>query len=152
MPLVRAYVAIDPMDTSLKYLKSVDALIGKLFCACREIVPAAFNSPQGQLTPGSIEFIPQTTPGQGMNVDVLLDIEAFDYNDRAANIDDRAEDIREALCDLFLGQSFAIWAKLVKAGWASDGTDPSFSGDMSMEAAINRAYQALWFGESRPKR
>lgn len=110
-----------------------------LFEACREVVPAGLNSPMGPLTPGSIEFDASTSGRHKyLTVDVFLEIEAFSFEDRK-NLDERAELIKVALKELFPGVTFAVWPKLVKAGWASDSTDPEFDGDMSMPAAIERA-------------
>ncbi len=113
-----------------------------LLLACREIVPAGFNSPMGQLTPGSIVFISNPTDPEGLTVDFFVEIEAFRYQDRE-NLDERAEAIKAALREVFPDVTFAVWAKLVTAGWASDSIDPEFDGDMSMEAAIKRAQHAL---------
>lgn len=118
----------------------------ELFVVCREIVPAGMHSPMGPLTPGSIEFCadPVSNPSH-ITVDAFLDIEAFDYEDRR-NLDERANNIRLGLRHLFGGRNFAVWPKLVTAGWSSDSTDPDFDGDMSMEAAIERAKQAIKAG------
>lgn len=132
MPLVRAYIS------SSYHPEVLEKLTGRLRTVCGEIVPAAFNSEQGPLTPGSIEFVPQRVSSAGLTVDVLLDIEAFDYPDRA-NIDERCAAIKSALRELFGRYTFAVWGKLVKSGWASDSGDPEFDGDMSMPAAIERA-------------
>ena len=115
----------------------------ELFVACREIVPAGFNSKMGPLTPGSIEFCadPVSNPSH-ITVVAFLYIEAFDYKDRR-DLDYRAAMIRTALRECFGSRTFAIWAKLVTAGWSSDSTDPDFDGDMSMDAAIARAKQAI---------
>ena len=115
----------------------------ELFVACREIVPAGMNSPKGPLTPGSIEFCadPVSHPSH-ITVDAFLNIEAFAYTDRR-DLDYRAAMIRTALRECFGGRNFAVWPKLVKAGWSSDSTDPDFDGDMGMDAAIKRAKLAI---------
>ncbi len=134
MPLVLARFNIDKIDDD------------HLFVACREIVPAGFNSPMGPLTPGSIKFCadPVTNPRHIVD-DAFLDIEAFDFEDRR-DLDDRAKAIKGALKECFPGCTFAIWPKLVTAGWSSDSTDPDFDGDMSMNAAIERAKLAIKAG------
>lgn len=115
----------------------------ELFFACREIVPAGMNSPMGPLTPGSIKFCADPTiDPRYIGVDAFIDIEAYDYKDRRP-LDDRASLIREALRECFPGHDFAVWPKLVTAGWSSDDSDPEFDGDMSMPAAIERAKQAI---------
>lgn len=126
MPLVRVTTTLD---------------LPKLAAACSEIVPAAFNSPQGRLSPGSIEFLGLITDKDCdvMSVDTFVEIEAFDYPDRATNLDERCSAVRQALKELFPNHTFAVWGKLVKAGWSSDSSDPEFTGDMSMEAALERA-------------
>lgn len=127
MPLTRAY-----------YRQNAGLIPDHLFEACREIVPAGLWSEMGQLTPGSIEFIAYRSSSNHLTVDVFVEIEAFAYEDRN-NLDERAENIRAALKKLFPQLTFAVWPKLVNAGWAADSTDPEFDGDMSMEAAIARA-------------
>lgn len=118
----------------------------ELFAACREIVPAGMHSPKGPLTPGSIEFCadPVSNP-RHITVDAFLAIEAFNYKDRR-DLDYRAAMMRMALSECFGGRTFAVWPKLVTAGWSSDSTDPDFDGDMSMDAAIERAKQAIKAG------
>ncbi len=140
MLLVRAYIGVDydePED-----LDGVEVFTHKLFVVCCQVVPSGFNSKMGRLTPGSIQYIPQETARQGLTVDVLLEIEAFSYEDRQ-NLDERARAIKAALKELFPDKTFAIWPKLVNAGWASDSTDPEFDGDMLMSQAVWRARQAL---------
>ena len=115
----------------------------KLFLACREVVPSGFNSPEGKLTPGSLEFdAKRSNRDSYLTVDVFIEVEAFPYEDRE-NLDERAALIQIALGDIFPGITFAVWPKLVKAGWASDSIDPEFDGDMSMVAAIERARAAI---------
>ena len=114
----------------------------ELFEACFEIVPAGFNSPMGPLTPGSIEFDSKRTErAKYLTVDVFLEIEAFPYEDRDPQR--IANDIHDALSELFPGVSFAVWSKPVEAGYASDSDDPLFDGDMSMPAAIERAREKV---------
>jgi len=135
MPLVRAH--FDKEKTEPREFGQM------LFWALREIVPSAFNSDQGPLTPGSIQFIEIDTPSYGLNVDAFVEVEAYFYEDRDNNLDVRCQLIKEALNQLFPDYTFAIWPKLVRAGYASDVSDPEFDGDMSMEAAIQRAAAAL---------
>jgi len=104
--------------------------------ACEEIVPAGLNSELGRLTPGSIEFI--STVVDNLNIDVIIVIDAVYYEDRAANIDDRAKEMKEALNATFPGFTFAVFPKLSVAGWSSDTEDPEFNGDMSMASALAR--------------
>jgi len=105
--------------------------------ACEEIIPAGLNSAQGPLTPGSIEFIP-TTVVDGLGVHVVIDVEAYSYDDRTADIEERAERIKQALSMMFPHCKFAVFLKLVVAGWSSDTEDPEFDGDMSIDAAMAR--------------
>lgn len=135
MPLVRAH-----FDKS----NSVPLRFGEmLFWALREVVPAAFNSRQGPLTPGSIEFTEIDTPSYGLNVDCFVEVEAYFYDDRDTNLDNRAEAVRLALKQILPEYTFAVWPKLVRAGWSSDVSDPDVDADMSIEAAIERAAKAL---------
>ena len=134
--MVRAYV------TSYFTQKSRSSAFGwtptqLLQFACEEIVPAGLNSKQGPLTPGSIEFIPMIVE-DGLTSEVVIDIEALDYEDRAENIEDRAEAMKNALNAIFPDVWFTVFPKLVKAGWSSDIEDPKFVDDMSIEAAIER--------------
>jgi hypothetical protein len=113
--------------------------VDNLRLACEEIIPAGFYSPAGQLSPGSIEFfaIPRG-PHDGMSTDVFIDIEAQFYEDRT-NVTKRGQAIADALKEIFPGTTFAIWPKLVIAGWVSDSVDQDSDVDMSMEAALKRA-------------
>src|SRR3989344_5151087 len=87
--------------------------------ACKEIVPAAFNSGKGHLTPGSIQFLADPIgPYSELTVDVLLVLEAFHYDDRE-DMDDRCDFVRHALEELFPNLSCAVWGKLLTAGWSS---------------------------------
>lgn len=108
-----------------------------------ELVPAALNSDMGRLTPGSIVYIGSSETNYGtdsfLTVDAFIEIESYDYQDRKANIDERCEHIRKAMEQLFPGYTFAVWGKLVTAGWSREASDPDFEGDMSMGAAIVRA-------------
>jgi hypothetical protein len=131
MPLVRIY--------HVPRLRGVD-----LYNACYEVVPAAFNSEQGPLTPGSIEFFARPLgAGDEISTSAFVEIEAYDYEDRRANLDQRAVMVKDALQQLFPGCGFAVWSKLVIAGWARDNSDPGFDGDMSMEAAVERAFAVI---------
>jgi hypothetical protein len=146
MPLVKAYFGHIPGG----YVDKRDAdtaqqgadLLDSLSRVCWEIIPAAMTSAMGPLTPGSIQFIGDATSAMAMTTDVVLEVEAYDFSDRH-NLDDRAEDIRMALRYLFPDLTFAIWVKLVRAGYASYALDPDFDGDMSMPAAIARAKRRL---------
>lgn len=134
MPLVRASA------------KTIPGLhLNSLGVALQEIVPAAFNSLEGRLTPGSIEFFGNFVPSNGvrMSTDVFIDIEAMRFDDRQANLDERTELVKSAMNNLFPRLTFAVWPKLVIAGWASDIPDPEFFGNMSMDAAMQRASEAL---------
>lgn len=128
MPLVKA-----------KIRPGVEITADSLFLACRQVVPAGMNSAMGRLTPGSIEFDAAfAAKDEYLTVDVFVEVEAFPFEDRE-NLDERAERIQVALIGIFPGQTFAVWPKLVKAGWASDNTDSEFDGDLSMPAAKVRA-------------
>lgn len=131
MPMVRVYLSPKFTDQ-----------ISHLQYACEEIVPAGLNSKKGPLTPGSIEFIP-TAVEQGLTIDVVVDIEAYKYKDRHKTIEQRTARMRRAFNQLFPGYTFAVFSKLVTAGWSSDTQDSTFDGDMSMKAAIERYEQRL---------
>lgn len=132
MPLVRA-----------RYTPRFNHQVADLREVCREIVPAAFNSEKGRLTPGSIEFLADPIRSQSqLTVDVLLELEAFHYDDRE-DMDDRCDYVRRAVEELFPNFSCAVWGKLVTAGWSSPSSDPEFDGDMSMPAALERARAAI---------
>lgn len=47
---------------------------------------------------------------------------------------------------IFPDVTFAVFPKLVKAGWSSDTEDPEFDGEMSLEAAIARYKQRTGHG------
>lgn len=127
MPLVRVFA-------------NTDVDLFDFNAACSEIIPAGMNSPMGPLTPGSvqIEGRHKVPSKDDFMVDVFVEIEAYDYEDRDANLDDRCNAIKEAFNTLFPDLTFAVWGKLVRAGWASDVSDPDFDGEMSMEAAVKR--------------
>jgi hypothetical protein len=137
MPLVHAYVG--PRFDRADALKR----------ACWQIVPAAYSTEQGPQNPGSIFFLHHATTyaddmmgDDGLAIDVLLDVEAYDLPDRA-DTEGRAAAIKDALTELFPGFRFAVFLKLVKAGYASDVPDPDFDGDLSMPAAITRAREVI---------
>jgi hypothetical protein len=96
----------------------------------------------GKLSPGCIEFIDQNV-SFGLNVDVAIEIEAYDYPDRAENIEERAETIRAVLHSFMPDYTFMIWLKLVKAGFASDVKDEESDCSMHMEDAIARAKRII---------
>ncbi len=132
------------MPFVLGYYKADEISVVDLKIAYRELVPAAFHSPQGPLTPGSIEArIKKQTEEDDINVGVFTKVEAYDLPDRAENLQERAEMLEAALDELFPGVGFGVWACLVKAGWASDTDDPDFDGDMSMTAAVARVREML---------
>ena len=136
MPLVRAVIS-----RSYEASKLVASDLGY---ALSEIVPAALNSEQGELTPGSIEFmVRRAHDGDRLTVDVFVEVEAFHYDDRDENLQERTTLIQEGLKEMFPSLTFAVWCKLVNAGWASDSTDPEFDGDMSIGAALNRVADTL---------
>jgi hypothetical protein len=140
MPLVHAYVACRWGTWWHPLSKGIGALPGKLLVACDEVIPAALNSVEGPLTPGSIEFIPHLVYHKGLKeIDVLITVEAYDYADRVQNIESRAEAIRVSMEMLIPGKKFAVWISPCNAGWSSRTSDPDFVGDMSMRAAFERA-------------
>lgn len=139
MPMVHAYVM--PYFNQRFMFSSKDMKpLQLLQYACEEIIPAGLTSEQGPLTPGSIEFIP-TTVAEGLTINVVIDIEAYFYEDRAADIEERAEAMKSAFNAIFPDVTFAVFPKLVTAGWSSDTEDPEFDGDMSIEVAIERYKQ-----------
>lgn len=137
--MVNAYVT--PYFNLLFMLSKKDLTpVQLLQNACQEIIPAGLNSKQGPLTPGNIEFIP-TTVEEGLAVDVVIGIEAYYFEDRAADIEERAESMKRAFNAVFPGVKFAVFPKLVIAGWSSDTSDTEFNGDMTMDAAFKRYEQ-----------
>jgi hypothetical protein len=121
------------------FLEEIDDL-GEVL---EELVPGALNTEKGRLTPGSIElFAFRRGVHDRASNDVLVDIEACYYDDRAP-AEKRAETIQRALSGLFPNNTFAVWLKLVNAGWASDVHDPDFDGDLSFKAALERAMSRL---------
>lgn len=126
MPLVKAYVSFKSKIPELTLLRY-----------CKEIVPAGLNSTEGPLTPGSIIFIYQPVD-YGIETDAVIEIEAYDFEDRSVDREERANSIREALKKLMPDKKFAIWIRLTKAGYSSDVSDSDSKDDMSMEAAIKR--------------
>jgi hypothetical protein len=145
MPMVRAYV-MTYFDQHFRSSKTDKTSLQLLEHACKEIVPAGLNSKLGPLTPGSIEFISMTVES-GLGINVVIDIEAYDYEDRAVDIEKRAAAMKKAFKAIFPAFTFAVFPKLVKAGWSSDTDDPEFDGDMSIEAAIERYYQKTGHGQ-----
>ncbi len=118
-------------------------VVGHLRPVCQEIVPAALNTKLGKLTPGSIVYIDHTGAEADLGgVDIMVDVEAYDYPDRGP-AEQRAEVIRKALEGLFPGYVFAVWVKLLNAGWSSGESEPGLDDDMSMRAAIDRARYAI---------
>lgn len=142
MPLVRVYVGNDVDDGNFIDVDQLEETADDVFDACNEVVPAGVSSDMGPLAPGCIQYFPELTKRKGMTVDVFVEIEAYEHEDRM-NVDERAEEIKKALSELFPRLTFAVWLKLVKAGYASDSTDPKFNGDMSMNAAVQRARMEL---------
>lgn len=124
---------------NVRYKQRRDLDVDKIQVACSEIVPAGLHTEgEGSLSPGSIEFFASPLSRYDrMNVDVFLDIEAYDLPSRHP-AEARANQIKEALKELFPGFAFAIMIKLVTHGWTSDAEDIDYSGDMSMVAAIAR--------------
>lgn len=136
MPLVQVFA--NPHTVGEDHVKDWFRL------ALWEIVPSALNSEQGPLTPGSIAYAAAWIENtKGLTVDAFIRVEAFYYDDRAANLDVRAELIGQAMEELFSGKTFAVWPVLVTAGWYRKQPDPNFDGDMSMPAALNRARHNL---------
>ena len=136
MPMVRAYINPSFHQRFMNASSGMTAL-QLLRIACEEIIPAGLDSEMGHLTPGSIEFIP-TVVSEGLAQDVVVDIEAYYYDDRFETIEQRAENMKNAFNTIFTFTTFAVFPKLVDAGWSSDTDDPKFDGDMSMKAAIER--------------
>ena len=104
--------------------------------ACEEIVPVGMNSPMGPLAPGDIVYVP--TMIDSLKFDVVFDVEAFRYDDRLYNLDDRSTAMKAAFEEIFPGCSIAMHPKLVLSAWLSDTEDSKFNGPMTMEAAIER--------------
>lgn len=140
MPLTRVIIAQDKMVE-----RGGESVTEMLFTACCEIIPAGISSAEAPLTPGSIVYLPGQGLRRHLTVDVFVEIEAYYTVDRFANLDERSATIGRALTDLFQpeGLSFAVWPKLVIAGWWREQPDPAFQGDMSMPAAIERAREDL---------
>ena len=118
--------------------------VDNLRIACSELVPAAFHCLEGQLSPGSIEFFALPSESHdSMHCDVFVAVEAYHYEEREHDLDERTKRLHSLLKELFTDITFAVWPKLVTAGWASDVPDLDFDGDMSMGAAFGRAYFLL---------
>lgn len=105
--------------------------------ACREIVPAGFNSAMGPTVPGGVDFVPAVVLNGALKSHVVIKIEADYHADRAANIESRIRMIKEALNVLFPSWKFSVYVVFVD-GWSSDIEDPTLDIDMSMDAAIKR--------------
>ncbi len=143
MPIVRAYVGTDPQSALVK-AQTFDNFTDAVYRAVQEVVPSAFNSPEGPVAPGQIEFMAFSVSGKALKADVLVEVEAYDFPDRYKNIDRRCKEVKEGLKKIFTGKSFSVWGKLVKAGMAAGDTSVrDYRGDMSMEAAIKRAREAI---------
>ncbi|MCX6728988.1 MAG: hypothetical protein NTV39_04475 [Candidatus Saccharibacteria bacterium] len=143
MPFVQAFIACDAGTWRKPVFKGPKDLEDRLLIANNEIVPAALNSPMGPLTPESIEFVPIYVLRRGLNVDVVIKIEAGFYEDRNANIAKRSKSIEASLRMLLPDTSFAVMTELKEFVWNSQTPDPSFDGDMSMQAAFQRAANQL---------
>ena len=138
MPLVRIYMrpGCEISDDHLEL-------------ASEEIVPACYHTKRHPLTPGSIQFVKPVRDCSGLKDDVFVETVGFFYHDRAEIIDEeRAPLMGRAFEELFPGVTFAVWPTLVTAGYWADSVDPSFDGDMSMPAAIERARAAI--GAAQP--
>ncbi|MEX2033517.1 MAG: hypothetical protein WD889_03110 [Candidatus Colwellbacteria bacterium] len=132
MPLVR-----------VRYVPEFAEQVGDLKKVLRHVVPAGYSSEDGLLTPGSIIFI--ADPAQShdeLTVDVFVEAEAY-FKPKRTDIEERSKLIGEALEEIFPGTTFAVWPKLVNAGWFRRTEDPEFEGDLSMPAAIERAEAAI---------
>lgn len=127
------------------YYNSDKISAAELKIALRELVPAAFNcTGEGALTPGSIEArIKKQNKEDDFNVDTFVSVEAYDLDERRANLQDRSDDLQTWLKKLFPNVSFACWPKLVRAAWTSDSPDEDFDGPMAMEHAYARAFVEL---------
>lgn len=147
MPLVR--VTIDPHPSGVALLRSTyspEQLLSALRHACKEIVPAGMTSLSKPIMPGDIQFLPNVSRLDGsLSVNALIEIEALWREDRQ-NLDERAQNILEALRELFPRETFDIWITLVRAGVAGDNV-MALQGDfdMSMEAAIERVRTTLGY-------
>lgn len=130
MPVVRAYIIRGSSVVTSDLLRNF----------CSEIIPASLNSADGPLAPGSIVFISSIVEARGMGFDVVINVKAQYYLDRARNIDERTADILRYLHEWFGSKpQFHVCVELVTAGWASDSRDTAdFDGDMSLEAAYRR--------------
>jgi len=110
---------------------------------CRQLIPAVYSTDKHPVTPGSIVWTPPVTNSNSLEVNVFIESEGYYYPERAEIIEDRAKELRAAFAELFHGYTFAVWPKLVHAGWDADYSDPDFKGDLSMAAAIERARKAM---------
>jgi hypothetical protein len=85
----------------------------------QEIIPNRLSSPQGILKVGDIECIFQKSSHLN-DVDILIDIEAVKYKDRARNQNERARLILEDLAKAMPDYKSAVWLKLIpNAIWVS---------------------------------
>ncbi len=127
MPIVYAYLPDGKNGVSHHALKRF----------CDQMIPAALNSPQGPLCPGSVIFIPTFADMPAGSYATIV-VEAQRYDDRAAKIDEIAANIASYLKLFLRGANFNLQVKLVDAGWVFASKAPPFKGDMSLEAAWDR--------------
>lgn len=117
--------------------------------AIREIVAAALHVDpevgEGQLTPNDIIVMHQVT--DEIETDILLVIEAFPYPERQKNIDERSELILSVLDDYIFEKQYTFAVAITPlSSWVSSAKDvePAFEGEMTMEAAFNRALTQIF--------
>lgn len=136
MPLVDAYFG--------QKVSSRAGVIAGIRNACMEFIPAALNSPMAPLGPGGISFFPHAMQSVAhMGADVELKVVARDVEDRCADLNERAEQIRMWLKGCYPDYSFSVSVILVKMGWASSSPEPEPHQDMSMAAAKKRWEKSL---------
>lgn len=142
MPIVKVYTGPFYKDTARE-----------LAVFCQELVPAVLNSKEGPLQP-SLVMVTHQPNNTELSVDILIDVEAFDFPDRSINLDERTDELQRALTRILSNSdtrwvfqtkyTCAVWIKLVKAGYSSNKPDlfqPKVS--MTIDEAIKRFYNRL---------
>ena len=112
MPLVD--VAFDTQLTSADLARIADVL--------REVVPLAVECPEdpivGPLAAGDLEirFRPRGADDVGELV-AVIEVRTKRYASRLANVQDRADMVRDCLADLSIGP-VGVWLMLIEGGWS----------------------------------
>jgi len=122
VPIVKVYHQASVSEDQLRDI--VDAL--------RQSVPRALDCADetfdGVLQPGDLNVIvsPQLTPIGGLSV--VVEVRTRHYPSRAANRDERAAAIRQAVAQAYAG-SVGVWLGLEVAGWSQTGAGEAVRDD-----------------------